>query len=598
MALPGRNTRRAWTAAVLLASLLAAAPARAEDYAQWAHTGDVLLNTTAGGANVTGTVTRFPVLVRLDAGSFDFRQARGDGRDIRFASSAGRHLPYQIDRWDSARAAAEVWVLADTVRGDNATQFLRMHWGNPAAADSGDGNAVFGRDNAYLGVWHLGTETDARPNSTAWGKPALPQGYGTDPAVPGVIGTCDSLNNDAGAEDYLYLQDNYSEISQGFTYEVWTYPTAVTGQGRLLDLGSGPGRDNITVSRLGTSNDLAVGIYVGTTKVLVFSASGALQLNQWQHFAVTVSGLQARIYRNGALVAEGTLTSAIPAVQRTSQYIGRSNWTNDKYYQGKIDEPRISMKARSADWIKLSHANQKAGQTLVSIRRSSPSTCSPVFAPPRDTSLSEGSLLELTARADCATSYTWSAVSGSVPRIFDPDVKTLQVYLPRVTADQVLVYRFLARFPDSILTKDVRVTVREAIPDPAFRLGPLPAWNGRDSLVVKPVITNLAAVKASRDSIIEWNWTVSGPSVDTAWRRDALVLRNPAAGRIAIGLCLDNNGPPVCAQTSVDVSSLAGLAALPRPGARASAARDYPDAAGRMGRGSPGSPVVRFIFAP
>ena len=90
----------------MLMSLLSPCRPGAADLADWAHSGYLYLDTSPGGADVTGTVTRFPILVRLDAANFDFSQARGDGRDLRFTTPSGDSLPRRIERWDSARAEA------------------------------------------------------------------------------------------------------------------------------------------------------------------------------------------------------------------------------------------------------------------------------------------------------------------------------------------------------------------------------------------------------------------------------------------------------------------------------------------------------------
>lgn len=583
-------------AALFLVCLLAGRARANEDYSLWSQSGDLFLNTTPDGANVSGTVTRIPLLIRLTGSTFDFRQARKDGRDIRFANSAGKHLPYQVERWDSAKAVAEIWVLADEVKGNSDDQFLRMHWGRPTAPDSSRGGAVFDSSNGYMGAWHLGPGIGNRPNSVSWGQAAVPVNYNGAPAVPGIIGFCDSLDNRAGQEDHLQLHDDYSDFARGFTFSVWAYPTAVTTFGRLMDLGNGPGLDNIWLGRIGTSEDMAFEVYAGGTKAVVVTMSGALKLNEWQHYAVTVDGTQVRIYRNGVPIDMDSMSRPMPAVRRAYQYFGRSNWTQDHHFQGKLDEPTLGKKARSADFIKLSYANQRPDQKLVSFVRTF--ACASRYIAPRDTTVPEGRLLEISATADCATGYSWTGMSSLCPRILDPAVKTLQAYLPRVARDEVLVYRFVARFGDSVRTKDVRVTVKESIPDPVWSFPNLPPWSGRDSLAVKPAISNLSAVKASRDSVMRWAWSVNGVQADTAWRKDQLVLRRPSSsGRITVGLCLDNGGPVSCKQVNVDVN-LATAGIPPLGGAEAGVlpkAEPFRDAAGRR-REAGRPPVLPFRY--
>ena len=74
----------------------------ADNYALWTYSCTINLNTKASGANVATPQTGFPVLIRLTSANtaFSFAQAQAAGRDIRFASSGGTHLPYQIEHWD------------------------------------------------------------------------------------------------------------------------------------------------------------------------------------------------------------------------------------------------------------------------------------------------------------------------------------------------------------------------------------------------------------------------------------------------------------------------------------------------------------------
>ena len=136
-----------------------------ENYALWADSQKVTLNTSQSGANVATTQLNFPVLLRLTSSNFNFAQAQDNGGDIRFASSLGKKLSYQIERWNRASQLAEVWVLADSVKGNNGTQYITMYWGNPGVASKSNGSAVFSTSNGYAGVWHLNQALAARAPS-------------------------------------------------------------------------------------------------------------------------------------------------------------------------------------------------------------------------------------------------------------------------------------------------------------------------------------------------------------------------------------------------------------------------------------------------
>jgi len=137
-----------------------------EDYSQWASNRDVVLNTKAAGANVSVTQINFPVLIRLTAAdSAVFAAAQSNGQDIRFAKPNGVHLAYQIEQWNATAKSAVLWVLVDTIKGNDSAVYCKMYFGKLGASDSSKASTVFDTSNGYQGVWHLneasGTNYDA-----------------------------------------------------------------------------------------------------------------------------------------------------------------------------------------------------------------------------------------------------------------------------------------------------------------------------------------------------------------------------------------------------------------------------------------------------
>ena len=125
-------------------------------YQGWQHCGSLWLLTTPEGASLPATAVEesFPVLVRLSQDWFPFSEAKTQGEDIRFATSRGVPLAYQIDQWDAAAGSACIWVRVPVIKG-NAHQALKIYWGKADAESESSGPAVFNRSNGYLSVWHM-----------------------------------------------------------------------------------------------------------------------------------------------------------------------------------------------------------------------------------------------------------------------------------------------------------------------------------------------------------------------------------------------------------------------------------------------------------
>lgn len=542
------------------------------DFTGWADSTRVRFNTMASGAGVAADVANFPVLVRLSAADFIFSEARADGADLRFADSLGNPLPFEIERFDAAAKQAEIWVLPAAVKGGSQSQWIKMYWGNPSATSSSSGPSVFGAGGNFSGVWHLGEDgnTASGGYKDASGGARHGTGLSLSPAsdIPAAVG---------------YGTRFTAAINQGITvgHSAALHPsTALTVEAWIRATTQGPFRRIVgkpytalaapwneysletdaagsRVSFSLTVGDLEAGIQ-GTTVM----APGT-----WYHVVGTYDGVSQNVYVNGVL--ENSLARSGP-ISDYGQPLAIAKYAldNNSNFDGDVDEARVSRATRSANWIKLAYENQKAGQKLITFEKFA--GCAGVFQMPPDTSVAEGGQLTLAARTECATGYSWSTVSGPGPRILDPEVKSLKVAAPRIARDTVIVFRFSAQVAGVARSGDVRVAVREAIPDPVFTLPQLPTWGGADTLRVNPAIANLAALRAAGMPPLRYVWTLSGVESDSTSTGGVLRLSKPkGGGSINIALCLDNGGTPMCVETAVNVSAPA--LGLRKPAAAAKA---------------------------
>ncbi len=75
------------------------------------------------------------------------------------------------------------------------------------------------------------------------------------------------------------------------------------------------------------------------------------QLNQWAHVAGTYDGSSVKVWVNGQVVATTANVSGQIAFDNSPFYVGRTSIEN--YFDGQIDEVRISNRARTADEFHL-----------------------------------------------------------------------------------------------------------------------------------------------------------------------------------------------------------------------------------------------------
>ena len=87
--------------------------------------------------------------------------------------------------------------------------------------------------------------------------------------------------------------------------------------------------------------------------------------NQYHHLFGTWDGANVRMYVDGSLKATTPLAGTLRAGQANSAFIGRSENSTPNYFNGYLDELRLSPVARSADWVRATYDNQKPAATFL-----------------------------------------------------------------------------------------------------------------------------------------------------------------------------------------------------------------------------------------
>lgn len=520
-------------AAVAL-GLAVVGPAPAQ-YPGWQYGGSVFVLTTPEGADMpaTGAVEGFPLLVRLHKDFFDFAQAKPNGDDLRFSSDRAEPLAFQIDEWDAANGVASIWVRLPKLVG-NARQEVRLHWGKPDATGASDGKAVFNASNGYLSVWHLG---DAVADEV--GTLASKDG-GTTPA-PGVVGKSRHFPGGKGVHGGDKIT-SYPLGASPHTSEAWF--RAEKPNVTVLGWGNeGGGRGGKVRMQLRSPPHLHI-----DSDFSDVDGKAKIPMGEWVHVAHTAERGDGKIYVNGKLDASATPLLDI----KSPAHLWIGGWYNSYDFVGDIDEVRVSKVARSADWLRLQYENQKPLQTLVGplIR---PGTAFGVSQ--SQVTVAEGKSVTLTAEAGGAQKVSWSVVQGGVERVVATDRFAYTLDAGRVVGNQTLTLRFKAVFPTEVKSKEIAVTIQEAIPEPAFELSLPATWDGRTAIEVVPTVTNADALRAAGAGTLYYDWTVSGvAAVHEIVPGKLLLMRAQNSGPMTVRVAIDNGGVATVRTATVAVT--------------------------------------------
>ena len=277
-----------------------------------------------------------------------------------------------------------------------------------------------------------------------------------------------------------------------------------------------------------------------------------------------------------------------------------------------VDEARISSVARSADWVRMEYENQKPLQTLLGNVVQAGSMFS---ASPPSVTMNEGTTTTLSGQAGGAQKVYWSLVRSGVETVLATDQFTYTLSAGRVTGNQSFVIRFKGIYPTGNQTVDIPVTVADTIPDPVFTLNASTSlWDGRQTMTVTPVISNLVALQAAGVANLNYNWSVAGVAATKTITAGTptvpgvmTLTRSQGSGPMTVTLVLDNGGALVSNSNTITVQEPASDAWAQRmPGATEKAvnnqfyARDPNTNLGTIyynGTGAGTTPVYLKIFA-
>ena len=189
-------------------------------------------------------------------------------------------------------------------------------------------------------------------------------------------------SNSQNSLGYVDMGPGFNNFGSGITIEFeGHFGSSNAGWERIFDFGNGAASDNIFVGVFGDDPDrLAIEIFIGNTSPAgrcVSPDGGLTPAGTFAKWVITLDGSKCRMFKNGLEVetarysgvafsvldgpAFGVTYSASPAnVNRTQNYIGRSNWGFDPAFDGAIKYVRIYTSALTPEQV----ANNAATYTL------------------------------------------------------------------------------------------------------------------------------------------------------------------------------------------------------------------------------------------
>lgn len=322
----------------------------------WLYRQKITIDHTKVGASLTD----FPVYLNLaDLGNVFWAGVLSGGGDIRITTGDGStEVAREVVSCDTTNKTGEVHFKAPSLSTTTDAVFY-IYFGNSGASDYAV-DATYGAravwSNGYVGVFHYGNNIN---NS-----------------VSAITGT----NHGSTEDTSIYKLGNSSRkfVRASSQYIDYGNPTALNINGvvpitvqawvRFNAIPSAYrdffGKGDTQYLLQGISSRFRAFIYDGDWKMA--NADADIVANTWYSvanvYAGTVGG-NVNLYVNGAVQTEvGTADSINSSAY--SVYAGQNSQVANRFFDGYLDECRISNVARSATWISTEYNNQNSPSTF------------------------------------------------------------------------------------------------------------------------------------------------------------------------------------------------------------------------------------------
>ena len=324
----------------------------------WSYRKAIVINS----AKVTADLENFPMLVSLTDANLGTK-AQASGNDIVFIDREGKKLAHEIEGFATSTGVLVAWVKIPAL-SSTQDETIYMYYGNAAAPDQQDVHNVW--DENYYFVHHFEEiGTGDRTDSTANSKNGVANGFEGDEATStGKIGWANDFD---GTDDTIEISDATNWAETDFTVSLWINMDNARDYDRIVYID-----DQFQIAYHDSQDYLAFKIEpddidgrVATTLIL--------GNNEWKYLTFTWNHASkiGQFFINGSSVTTNTNNPSAygwTGSGRTDNKLYLLSYGSAAYIDGQMDEARMSILIRSADWIATEYANQNDPASFLSIQ--------------------------------------------------------------------------------------------------------------------------------------------------------------------------------------------------------------------------------------
>lgn len=325
----------------------------------WDYRKNITFDNSAQASNLVN----FPVQVALTSSNFDFSKAQSNGEDIRFTDSNGTTLlDYEIEKWDQAGETAWVWVNVSQINASSTTDSIYMYYGNAAAADAENPSGTW--NSNYALVQHLEQTADCPVtflDSTTHNNDGFCDGTPPTFTNSGKIDGARQINNFG----WIYAADSPDFTSNQLTVSLWANQDSLSGAKALASKWYYNTQGSWAI-QTGNSDNTQLQVFIADSLTDPGDNHGITDTGTWSTgwhnvtFTYDSAGSgnsgKLKVYIDGIaqnLSFTGTISSSIPDSDTNLRVGDFGNLF--RYWNGVLDEVRISTAVQTPDWIAASY---------------------------------------------------------------------------------------------------------------------------------------------------------------------------------------------------------------------------------------------------
>jgi len=317
----------------------------------------IQFDASSKAADMKGTLTDVPVLVRLHTGNFNFSSAKADGSDLRFVSADDKiPLKYHIEKFDAKEEIAFVWVKVPRISGGSNQDSIWMYYGNASATDGQDIGGTY--DVNQVAVYHLREPEGLPKDATAYANHAV--FFSGKLNLPSLIGNGAQFGG--GGERMTISKSPSLNFDKGFTFSTWLRLSRPGKDARVFSWDDG--KQSIVISLDETKAYCALNPGKGQT--VVTTKAVTLTANRWHHLAVTVEpNKRVALFLDGNEAASNPLKGPVP--EPSAEMILGAPAKGGNAFSGDLDEVQLSNTVRPVEWMRVAFHGEGPDGTLTSV---------------------------------------------------------------------------------------------------------------------------------------------------------------------------------------------------------------------------------------